>query len=78
MLRTLSALILSVALVPAAALAQNNNRGSEQEQSACRKDVTRLCKAVLDQGDFAVLDCLKANRPKISKACNQVLVSHGQ
>jgi len=25
-----------------------------------------------------ILNCLQSNRPRISKACNQVLVSHGQ
>jgi hypothetical protein len=33
---------------------------------------------VMDQGDFAVLACLQQHRPKISKACNQVLANHGQ
>jgi hypothetical protein len=32
----------------------------------------------MDQGDFAVLACLKENRPKLSTACRHVLVSHGQ
>jgi hypothetical protein len=32
----------------------------------------------MDQGDLVILSCLKENRPKLSKACSQVLVSHGQ
>ena len=38
----------------------------------------KLCRTVMDQGDLVILSCLKENRPKISKACNDVLVSHGQ
>jgi hypothetical protein len=32
----------------------------------------------MDQGDFVILACLKENRPKLTKACNQVLLNHGQ
>jgi hypothetical protein len=52
--------------------------GTEAEHRACARDVTRFCRPVMDQGDFAVLACLQQNRPKISKPCNQVLASHGQ
>jgi hypothetical protein len=52
--------------------------GTEQEKAACSPDVKKLCTAVIDQGDLAILGCLQQNRAKISKACNQVLVDHGQ
>ncbi|WP_040675876.1 MULTISPECIES: hypothetical protein [unclassified Nitrobacter] len=52
--------------------------GTEAEHRACARDVSRFCRAVMDQGDFTVLACLQQNRPRISKTCNQVLVSHGQ
>jgi hypothetical protein len=52
--------------------------GSEQEQQACNRDVQRLCRKLVDQGDFTILACLKENRPKLSAACRDVLVSHGQ
>jgi hypothetical protein len=45
---------------------------------ACARDVTRHCRAVMNGGDNAVLACLQQNRARISKACNQVLVDHGQ
>jgi hypothetical protein len=32
----------------------------------------------MDQGDFTVLACLKENRAKISKGCDQVLKNHNQ
>jgi hypothetical protein len=32
----------------------------------------------MDQGDLTILACLKENRPKLSLACRNVLISHGQ
>jgi hypothetical protein len=52
--------------------------GSEQDEKACAPDVHRFCHKLLDQGDFTILACLKENRPKLSNACRQVLVGHGQ
>ena len=52
--------------------------GTEQEEKACARDVQRLCRKLMDQGDFTILACLKENRPKLSSACRDVLVSHGQ
>jgi hypothetical protein len=54
---------------------------SAQQQpghDACARDVARHCRAVMNNGDNAVLACLQQNRARISKACNQVLVDHGQ
>jgi hypothetical protein len=56
----------------------DDGRGTPQEQKACTRDVEKHCRAVIDQGDFTVLACLKENRAKISAACNQVLKNHGQ
>ncbi|WP_426410520.1 hypothetical protein [Bradyrhizobium ganzhouense] len=47
-------------------------------QDACARDVTRHCRAVMNNGDSAVLACLKQNRTKLSKACDKVLTDHGQ
>jgi hypothetical protein len=52
--------------------------GTAEEQAACTRDVEKHCRAVMDQGDFTVLACLKENRAKISKACDQVLKNHNQ
>lgn len=71
----LSLLSLSVST---GALAQQGHSGTEQEQKACARDVQRFCRSLMDQGDFVILACLQQNRPKLSSACNQVLVSHGQ
>ena len=60
------------------ALAQGQRGGTAEEQRACTRDVQRYCRPVMDQGDLVVLSCLKDNRPKISRACDAVLKSHGQ
>ncbi|RYX87739.1 MAG: hypothetical protein EON84_18880 [Bradyrhizobiaceae bacterium] len=74
------ALTLLSATASTGALAQQmqNRGGTEAEQKACARDVQKLCRGMMDQGDLVILSCLKENRPKISKACNAVLVSHGQ
>jgi hypothetical protein len=69
------ALILLSVPVSTSALAHS---GTEQDVKACSPDVRRFCRKLVDQGDFVVLACLKENRPKLSTACRQVLVSHGQ
>jgi hypothetical protein len=48
------------------------------EHDACARDVARLCRAVMNNGDQAVLACLQQNRQRISRACNKVLIDHGQ
>jgi hypothetical protein len=70
--------LLSLSL-PTSAFAQQQQRsGTPEEQAACSRDVQRFCRPVIDQGDFTVLACLQQNRPKLSKACDQVLKNHGQ
>ena len=45
---------------------------------ACARDVSRFCRAVMNNGDGAVLACLKQNRTRLSKGCDKVLTEHGQ
>jgi hypothetical protein len=71
----LVALILLSVPVSTGALAHS---GTDQEEMACAPDVHRFCRKLMDQGDFTILGCLKENRPKLSAACRNVLVSHGQ
>ncbi len=51
---------------------------AQQGRDACARDVSRFCRAQMNDGDQIVLACLKQNRARISKACQQVLISHGQ
>ena len=75
MRRFFLALILVSVPVSTGVLAHS---GSEQEQEACTRDVQRFCRKLMDQGDLTILACLKDNRPKLSLACRDVLISHGQ
>ncbi len=51
---------------------------SDRANSACARDVSRHCRAVINDGDQAVLACLQHNRPRLSKACAKVLTDNGQ
>ena len=51
---------------------------AQQGQDACARDVSRYCRAHMNDGDMVVLACLKQNRARLSKGCQQVLISHGQ
>ncbi len=63
-----------VLLAFAASAQQTRQKGHD----ACARDVSRHCRAVMNDGDQAVLACLKQNRARISKACDKVLVEQGQ
>ena len=49
----------------------------QQGHDACARDVSRFCRAQMNDGDQIVLACLKQNRARLSKACQQTLASHG-
>jgi hypothetical protein len=58
-----------------------NTLASAQQQpghDACARDVARHCRAVMSDGDQAVLACLKEHRARLSKPCEKVLTEHGQ
>ena len=51
---------------------------AQQGQDACARDVSRFCRAHMNDGDMAILACLKQNRARLSRACAKVLTDHGQ
>jgi hypothetical protein len=54
---------------------------SAQQQpghDACARDVSRFCRAHMNEGDQVVLACLQQNRARLSKPCAKVLADHGQ
>jgi hypothetical protein len=71
MIRVLFAVPLM--LLAASALAQGAG-----ENDACARDVSRFCRAKMNDGDQIVLACLQQNRARLSKACAKVLTDHGQ
>jgi hypothetical protein len=62
--------ILSVLMASAAS--------AQQGHDACARDVSRFCRAQMNDGDQIVLACLQQNRARISKACQQTLAAHGR
>ena len=64
-------LIVPLILVASTASAQ-------QGHDACARDVSRFCRAQINDGDQIVLACLKQNRARLSKACAKVLTDHGE
>ena len=65
-------LILPLVLMASMASAQ------QQGHDACARDVSRLCRAHMNEGDQIVLACLQQNRSRLSRACAKVLTDHGQ
>jgi hypothetical protein len=51
---------------------------AQQGQDACARDVSRFCRAHMNEGDQIVLACLKQNRGRLSRACAKVLTDNGQ
>ncbi|SDI72797.1 MULTISPECIES: hypothetical protein [Bradyrhizobium] len=66
---------IPLVLIASAASAQQQR---QQGHDACARDVSRFCRAQMQDGDQIVLACLKQNRARISKACQAMLASHGQ
>ena len=65
--------VIPLVLMTSGAVAQQ-----KQGQDACARDVSRFCRAQMQDGDQIILACLKQNRAKLSKPCQQMLASHGQ
>ncbi len=51
---------------------------AQQTHDACVRDVTRFCRAHMNDGDSVVLECLKQHRSRLSRACDRVLTENGQ
>ena len=65
-------------IIPLLLLASAASAQSDRTNSACARDVSRHCRAVMNDGDQAVLACLQQNRARLSKACAKVLTDNGQ
>src|SRR5262245_45018490 len=79
MLKTSLVMALLIATTSTSVLAQGRGRqASDDEQKACSRDVSRLCRKVMNDGDMVVLNCLRENRAKLGRACKKVLEENGQ
>jgi Cysteine rich repeat len=72
------AALLALSVSAGAVAQQQQHGGTAEEQKACAHDVQKFCRAVMNESDLTILSCLQQNRAKLTKACDQVLVSHGQ
>lgn len=65
-------------VIPFVLLASAASAQQQPGHDACARDVSRFCRAHMNEGDQVVLACLKEHRAKLSKACEKVLTEHGQ
>jgi hypothetical protein len=67
-----------VFIVPLVLLVSAASAQTGRPEAGCARDVSRHCRSVMNDGDMAVLACLKQNRARLSKTCEKVLTDHGQ
>jgi hypothetical protein len=67
-----------ILIVPLLLAATGASAQTAREHDACARDVSRFCRAHMNEGDSVVLACLQQNRARLSKACDKVLREHGQ
>jgi hypothetical protein len=72
----LHGLVMLLLVDSSTSFAQGGHMGTPQEQKACSRDSSRLCRKQLGD-DSAVQQCLQQNRAKLSSACQKVFQSHG-
>jgi hypothetical protein len=70
-------LVFLSALMAAQVLAMSH-ASAQRGHDACVRDVSRFCRAKMNDGDSVVLECLKQHRARLSKACEKVLTENGQ
>ena len=61
----------------AAQVATTSLASAQKGEDACSRDVVRFCRPVMNNGDAAVLGCLKEHRAQVSKPCEKILSENG-
>lgn len=69
---------LAVAMLTMLPFATPAAAQSGRPDPGCARDVSRFCRAHINEGDMVVLGCLKQNRARLSKTCAKVLTDNGQ
>jgi hypothetical protein len=69
----MSRVLLIIPLVLMASVAS-----AQQGRDACARDVSRFCRAHINDGDQVVLACLQQHRSRLSAACAKTLADHGR
>lgn len=62
----------------AKSLAAEGHQGTLLQQRACRPDVLRHCRRLMDRSDSVMADCLRANARDLSPSCRDALRSAEQ
>jgi hypothetical protein len=65
-------------VIPLVVMTSGASAQQQPGHDACARDVSRFCRAHMNEGDQVVLACLKQNRARLSRACEKVLTEHGQ
>ena len=65
-------------VIPLVLMASAASAQQQPGHDACARDVSRFCRAQMNDGDQIVLACLQQNRARISKSCQQTLAAHGR
>ena len=75
MLRSCLAFALFLAIPATIAPAQGgrDHLGTSQQQRVCRSDVLRLCADAQDKDDYAIANCLRAHKSRLSSSCRRSL-----
>ncbi len=71
-------IVLTAVFAAGAATAQDRTQDRAQGENACGRDASRVCKKVINDGDMAVLNCLKENRARLRPVCIKHLQANGQ
>lgn len=66
-------LIFALIAIPNAGHAEKSHLGSPEQQQACRPDILRHCRSVMDESDEAMAACLHANARKLSSRCRAAM-----
>jgi hypothetical protein len=75
-MRTVTIAFLVLLTQTCIARAERTHAGTAQEQQACTRDASRLCRSLLGN-DGAVQNCLQQNRARLSRGCRAVFEAHG-
>ncbi len=77
MVRLSSSLFIALVLLTSSnAYAQEfrqGHLGSREQQRACRPDVLRHCRELMEQSDYAIAGCLRSHVRVLSPACREEL-----
>ncbi len=65
-------------IIPLVLMASAASAQSGRPDPGCARDVSRFCRANMNDGDQVILACLKQNRARLSRACAKALTDHGE